>query len=206
MCSLRLWWQILLKEKKRLKRQTVLPGGPVAPLCPLIPFPGDPLSPFSPGKPVQNREKQEKNPWFNHFATWIMCRLHMVMWLCCYSCHVGLALQSTVSVTMTLIFSLLTSCILFLCLLICSTTKPKKDQVPLSPWFPGKPGLPGKPVRPGCPGSPRDPWVPAGPGGPGGPGLLLRYPEGIWLSIMSILLIWPAKQNQNQLHLDEVHI
>lgn len=73
--------------------------------------------------------------------------------------------------------------------------KPHRAGIaPLSPWFPGKPGFPAKPVRPGCPGSPRDPVLPGGPGGPGGPGVLLRYPEGIWLSSMSTLLIWPSNK------------
>lgn len=74
------------------------------------------------------------------------------------------------------------------------------QNVPLSPWFPGKPGFPGNPVRPGCPGSPRGPWFPGGPAGPGGPGLLLLYPEGIWLSIMFILLIWPANERGGRCH------
>lgn len=80
-----------------------------------------------------------------------------------------------------------------------------RDEGPLSPWFPGNPGVPGKPVRPGCPGSPRDPWSPGGPGGPGGPWELLLYPEGIWLSIILILLIWPARDKQNQLSLVYIH-
>lgn len=82
----------------------------------------------------------------------------------------------------------------------------RRKYAPLSPWLPGNPGFPGKPGLPVWPGSPRAPWVPGGPAGPGGPGELLRYPEGIWLSITSILLIWPAITVQIQADLGELSV
>lgn len=48
--------------------------------------------------------------------------------------------------------------------------------------------------------------MPGGPGGPTGPGVLLRYPEGIWLSSASILLIWSTSTQVNQTDLKKLCI